>query len=320
MSVWSKFLDRSIVFSFDKTGYKRHAKQFVASETSETLEGQRFLITGCNSGIGYACTRQLLERNASVVMVCRSRERGEQARAQLIEDSNNNQVELLFADIADLDQIEALADQVTGPLHGLIHNAGNLVHEKEMATCGVEYITALHIVGPYLLTKRLDERLTRPSKNRSARIVFVSSGGMYTQKLDCDELFNPTGRYDGVRHYAHTKRAQVVLAQALHRTWSAVGRSIHAMHPGWVDTPAVRRAIPTFATLTSPILRSPDQGADTLAWLAGGPSDKIDSDSGFWFDRMRAPVHLKKSTRSDQDDGVRLINRLDELLHDRTAS
>jgi len=315
VSFWSKVMDRSIVFSFDKTGYKRHAKEFIAGEAESALTGKTVLITGCNSGIGYACVEQLLRRDAKVIMVCRSKERGERARTRLVAETTNPNIELRLADMADVDQVNALADGISDPLDGLIHNAGNLIHKKRMASCGVEYITALHLVGPHLLTTRLKPNLVASGSAQAARIIFVSSGGMYTQRLNCDQLFDPTGRYDGVRHYAHTKRGQVVLANALHRAWSREGLSVHAMHPGWVDTPAVRRSIPTFATLTSPILRNPAQGADTLSWLAGGPSAKIDGEFGFWFDRMRVPMHLKKSTKSVQDDGVSLLDRLEGLIH-----
>ncbi|MEE2756230.1 MAG: SDR family NAD(P)-dependent oxidoreductase [Myxococcota bacterium] len=315
MSFWSKALDRSIVFSFDKTGYKRHAKDFLATETEGLLTDKTFLITGCNSGIGFACARQLLQRDARVIMVCRSEERGRSARTQLIAETHNSKVELRLADMADLDQINSMANGFSEPLDGLIHNAGNLIHEKITASCGVEYITALHVVGPYLLSMRLKANLTESGSQNAARVVFVSSGGMYTQRLNCDQLFDPSGPYDGVRHYAHTKRGQVVLAKALHQRWSDAGLSVHAMHPGWVDTPAVRRAIPTFAKLTSPILRNPDQGADTLSWLAGGPRLKIDEDFGFWFDRMRAPLHLKKSTASPEDDGTLLLDRLSDMIN-----
>ena len=83
---------------------------------------------------------------------------------------------------------------------------------------------------------------------------------MYTQGLDASELFRPTGRYDGMRHYAHTKRAQVVLAAQLHERLTVMGIGVHSMHPGWVDTPAIRRAMPKFTFLQKAFYAHPSKG------------------------------------------------------------
>ena len=123
---------------------------------------------------------------------------------------------------------------------------------------------------------------------------------MYTQGLDAAELFRPAGRYDGMRHYAHTKRAQVVLAAQLHDRLKPIGVGAHSMHPGWVDTPAIRRAMPKFTFFTKGILRTPEQGADTITWLAGHGDRSVDDDSGFWFDRERAALFMLKRSRCQQ--------------------
>ena len=104
--------------------------------------------------------------------------------------------------------------------------------------------------------------------------------------------------YDGVRAYAETKRAQVVLAEL----WQAspLGERIHffAMHPGWADTAAVRSSLPRFHALMRPLLRTPDEGADTIAWLAA--AQPAPAGGSFWLDRTRQRTHWLPRTRATE--------------------
>jgi dehydrogenase/reductase SDR family protein 12 len=115
---------------------------------------------------------------------------------------------------------------------------------------------------------------------------------MYTQKLDVAALFAPpppAARFDGVAAYARCKRAQVVLARRLGH---------HAMHPGWADSPGVASSLPRFHRLTRSVLRTPDEGADTIVWLAATRP----STPAFWFDRAVAPEHVLPWTRGAPAD------------------
>ena len=110
------------------------------------------------------------------------------------------------------------------------------------------------------------------SRIKSKDTIWVSSGGMYTEKLNVERTLNPPEPFDGMKAYARCKRAQVILARRLGH---------QSMHPGWTDTPGVQHAMPKFYDKTKTILRTLDQGADTIVWLAATrPSEK-----GFWFDR-----------------------------------
>ena len=313
MGMWNSLLDRSVVFSFDRTGYRRHAKAFDAAHDRMRLTDRTFLITGCNSGIGLAAVQQLARRGAHVVLACRSVERGHGAIAQVKHSVPDAHLELRQVDMADLDSVSRLSETIEGPLHGLIHNAGNMLDHCQHTDQQIEYITSLHVAGPYCLSIGLQKQLEAGVQDHGARILFVSSGGMYTQGLRTDELFAPSGRYDGMRHYAHTKRAQVVLAQQLHERFRAQAIAVHSMHPGWVDTAAVRRAMPKFALLTRRILRAPEEGADTISWLAGYSGSDIDAESGFWFDRARAPLFPLSHVVVTEEQTQRMMARLERL-------
>ena len=89
------------------------------------------------------------------------------------------------------------------------------------------------------------------------------------------------------------------------------GVAVHAMHPGWVDTPGVRTYLPKFRTLTRPVIRTPEQGADTLVWLlATGRTTPWSG--GFWHDRAPRPVHYSRRTTETRADRDRFMARCDE--------
>ncbi len=147
---------------------------------------------------------------------------------------------------------------------------------------------ATHVLGPLALTIALRAQL---QADRDARVIWVSSGGMYSAPL-VDDLEFGKGDYSGVRAYARTKRMQVVLAELLADHFAEPGDPVvHSMHPGWAATPGITGSIPGFARLVKPILRSPASGADTAVWLAA--ADLPSHSSGrFWHDRSVRPTHV----------------------------
>ena len=91
---------------------------------------------------------------------------------------------------------------------------------------------------------------------------------------------------------------------------------VQTMHPGWADTPGVEASLPTFRRVVGPLLRSPDQGADTIVWLAGAPRAVIGS-GRFWLDRRARSTHKVPWTRTADPDGE--VDRLWELVADRAG-
>ena len=111
---------------------------------------------------------------------------------------------------------------------------------------------------------------------------------MYTEKLDVDDLQLDGREFNGSAFYAHAKRVQVVLTELLDSRLGPFGVSVHAMHPGWVDTPGVVDSLPRFHSTLGRILRTPDQGADTIVWLAG--SDEAAEHGGKALDGPADPA------------------------------
>jgi len=136
----------------------------------------------------------------------------------------------------------------------------------------------------------------------------VTSGGMYAQRLDLDDLGYEMGPFDGTRAYARAKRAQVALV----REWARrLGRppssrlTVNAVHPGWAATPGLEASLPGFTSVMRPILRTPSEGIDTLIWLA--TSDAGGTTTGrLYHDRRPRPFDRLPSTRLTSADRRRL--------------
>jgi short-subunit dehydrogenase len=135
---------------------------------------------------------------------------------------------------------------------------------------------------------------------------------MYAQRLAIDDLQMERGEFDGVTAYAASKRAEVDLTELWAQRLRGLGIFVHAMHPGWVDTPGVKASLPRFHRVTKPLLRTPEQGADTIVWLATAELPGIVT-GGFWHDRRRRPTHLLRKTRETDVERALLWKRCVEL-------
>jgi len=293
-------LDASILCSFDRSGFRRHARSFAAGDLDVDLSGKVCLVTGANSGIGFETSRALAERGATVWMLCRDRQRGKRAVEQVRASTGSTCVHLGQLDVSDLDAVRRFARDFAAPrVDVLVHNAGVLPDRRSASADDHEITLATHVLGPWALTQAMAPKLRAA---RDARVVFVSSGGMYTQRLSLDDCEWRRRPYDGVAAYAQTKRMQVVLAELLAEELPVARVTVSSVHPGWADTPAVRTSLPRFWQTMQSRLRTPAEGADTVIWLAASPAARGRSGL-FWFDRRPRSTHLLPWTR--ESDAVR---------------
>ncbi len=307
--VLDALLDRSILFSFDRTGFRRHARRFVPGELEVRGEGRTAIVTGASSGLGLAITEGLLARGLDVILAVRDVDKGERVRASF--GALAARARVMHLDVGELASVRAFAAALDGSrLDVLVHNAGALLDHRAKTSEGLETTTAVHLVGPTLLSHLLWPALGRSD---DARIVHVSSGGMYGAKLDVTALFDEPddAPFDGVHRYALAKRAQIVVTEEIAKRSASSSASIttSAMHPGWADTPGVRTSLPRFFAFTRAILRTPEEGADTALFLALSARAR-DANGGFYFDRARAPTHLRDATRESAEERARLWGRL----------
>jgi NAD(P)-dependent dehydrogenase (short-subunit alcohol dehydrogenase family) len=299
-------LDALVVPGFSRIGLTVRTRLLPGFTVGDypRLDGRTVVITGATSGIGYAATVALARRGAAVHFLARNQGRAERTRRAIAAASDSASVSYGLADLEDLDAVRGFTREFRATherLDVLIHNAGVIHPRYRTDAAGTELTILGQVMAPFLLTRLLVPLLRAAAPSR---VITVSSGGMYTQRLDAAVLQLPAVHYRGVTAYAKAKRAQVALSREWARRLAGTSVAFHAMHPGWVDTPGIAAALPRFHRLTRPILRSPDQGADTIVWLATAPPARLGS-GRFWHDRHAQPEHLLPWTREKDPAAAR---------------
>ncbi len=286
-------LERSVIGSFSRVGIVVRRRLFHWSPLFDRLDAATVVVTGATSGLGRETAMALARVGARVVMVVRDAERGERTRHDIVAATANPSVEVVVADLGDLDAVRRAAKRLCqlDAIHVLVHNAGTLNRYRAESAQGIESTVAAQLLGPVLLTQLIETQL----EVGQARVIWVTSGGMYTQRLDVAALEPAPRDYDGVAAYARVKRAQVSLVGWWAPRLAARGVTMVAVHPGWADTPGLRASLPVFRRLLGPFVRTSAEGADTIAWLATCRGSI--PPGGLWLDRRARPIHRLPTTR-----------------------
>jgi dehydrogenase/reductase SDR family protein 12 len=299
-SLLAPLVDPIVPLSFGAPGFAIHSLGFDPQDLAVDLSSRRMVVTGATSGLGFAAARELAARGAELELLCRDARRGEDAARSISKSTGSMRISVVVSDLASLESVAAAAKELRRrPIDVLIHNAGLLPSERIETPDGLELTFATHVAGPFLLTSML--RTALRDAPVPARVVWVSSGGMYARRLNVDDPQWRARAYDGVVAYAETKRAQVVLAELWADELEAEDVSVSSMHPGWADTPGVASSIPRFHAITRGFLRTPDQGADTIVWLAASDA-AARVGRGFFFDRRPRLTHWLPSTRESKQE------------------
>lgn len=298
-------LDRTVVPGYTKIGYRLRRRTWAADDPRPgALTGRTVVVTGANSGLGKASAAAMARLGATVHLVVRDLQKGRQAVTDIRGDVPGAELLLHRCDVSDLASVRAFAAALRGSVDRvdvLVHNAGVLPPERQQTPDGHEVALATHVLGPLLLTELLRPLLAAAGRSR---VVLVSSGGMYAQKLAADDPEYRRGEFSGTTAYARTKRMQVALTPLMQERWAADGIAVHCMHPGWADTPGVVTSLPGFHKLMGPLLRDAETGADTIVWLAA--TEPPPGGGQFWHDRAPRPEHYLPVTRGSREDLDRL--------------
>jgi dehydrogenase/reductase SDR family protein 12 len=251
-------LEWSIGGSFTRVGsaVRRRLDHWDSLEGTD-LTGRVIVITGATSGLGLEAARSFARMGATLTLIGRNPSKLASTCAELRASTGNTHIHELVADTGDLAALQRAGTQLRvlyPQIHVLIHNAGALDDVRKESPEGTELTVASQVVGPVLLTELLLPAL-RAAKG--ARVLWVSSGGMYSEPLSVAKLEMTPADYDGVKAYARAKRAQVTLTELYAERLRADGIVVHAMHPGWADTPGVARSLPMFRRVVGPLLRTP---------------------------------------------------------------
>ncbi len=254
--------------------------------TSNTsIQGKVCIITGANSGIGRATTIGLANMGATVVMVCRDQARGEEAQKEIKEQSGNDNVDLLLADLSSQASVRQLAENIQQryqQIHVLINNAGIYNMHREETMDGFEAMFAVNYLAPFLLTNLLLEKL---KDSAPARIINVSSEAHQTGYINMHDL-QLEQNYKFMRGYGQSKLALVLFTYELARRLQGSNVTVNCLHPGFVATNIGQNGVGKVGRsivqlIFSRLGISPEEGAKTSIYLASSP--ELEGVTGKYF-------------------------------------
>ena len=237
------------------------------------MQGKVVLITGGTSGIGRAAATALAATGAEVVVTGRNRERGEAAVGEIRRASGSAKVSLMLADLAVQAEVRRLAQgfqERHDRLDVLVNNAGLIQSRRTETPEGIELTLAVNHLAPFLLTNLLLDLLKRSAPSR---IITVSSEARRHAEIDFDDLQSER-RYRAFPVYGMTKLANILFTYELAERLRGTGVVANCVHPGGVNTNFGNNdrslGILLFRAF-KPFMRTPEQGADTVVYLASSP-------------------------------------------------
>jgi NAD(P)-dependent dehydrogenase (short-subunit alcohol dehydrogenase family) len=301
-------LELSVVGSFSRVGPAVRRRLFGwQPPPPAALAGRTALDSGPTSGLGRATAEAFADLGARVVLVGRSLEKLQGVQRALVARHGEDRFPIVVADLGSLASIRDAVAHICATearLDVLVDNAGAIFPERTVGPDGIEATFALMVVGPFALTTGLLPLL----RSSRGRLIAVTSGGMYTQALDLDDLGSTVGAWSGPRAYARAKRAQTALVREWARRLAGSGVTFDAMHPGWADTPGLAASLPAFHGAMGPLLRSAADGIDTILWLAADPAS-TGVTGRLLLDRRSRPFDRAPRTRLSAADRRELWTR-----------
>jgi len=264
------------------------------------MKGKICMITGANSGIGKATALGLAVLGAQVIMVCRNKETGETARREIVEQTGNDSVDLLIADLSSRDAIKQLVKEFKlkyQKLHVLINNAGAFFKKRHETIDGFETTFAVNHLAPFMLTNLLLDILKRSAP---ARVINVSSTIHKNARINFDDL-QAEKKYTSFKAYGQSKLAMILFTNELSRRLEETDVTVNALHPGSVKS-NIGRDFGKAMNIFSKFSKSPEKGAETSLYLATSP--EIEGITGKYF------VNKKEEKSSKQSHDIEIAQKL----------
>jgi NAD(P)-dependent dehydrogenase (short-subunit alcohol dehydrogenase family) len=266
------------------------------------MKGKVCMVTGTNSGIGKETALGLAKMGAHVVMICHNRKRSEAARAEIANESGNDAVDLMIAELSSQKEVRRLAKDFKkryNRLDVLINNAGVSLDKKIESPDGIEMIFAVNYFSHFLLTHLLLDVLR---SSVPSRVVNVSSFMHYvTNKISFDDLAREQG-FSAFSVYSESKLAMLMFSYELARRLAETGITVNALNPGLVNT-NLGRDFTGFLSITGWVLKNvlaipPQKGALTSIYLASSP--EVEGVTGKYFFK-RKPKSSSKASYNERD-------------------
>jgi NAD(P)-dependent dehydrogenase (short-subunit alcohol dehydrogenase family) len=250
-------------------------------------------VTGASAGIGLAAARALARLGGRVVLAVRNPDKGARALLSVVGEAGR-EAELAVVDVARRESVRAFARDLATrhrTLDVLVNNAGIWSERRRLGPDGIELVWATNVLGYFHVTELLLPLLRAAGKARVVNVASQLAGG-----LDLSDVQFARRPWSGRAAYAQTKQADRMLTWALARRLSGTGVTANAMHPGFVASEIFGKGggpISLAASVYSKLRgRRPEEGADTVVWLAASP--EVEGRSGlFWIDRQERPCRFR---------------------------
>jgi NAD(P)-dependent dehydrogenase (short-subunit alcohol dehydrogenase family) len=276
----------------------------------DRMTGRTCVVTGANRGIGRATAEGLAELGASLVLVCRRREDGENVSRDIAAKGCPIPT-VVTADLSSLASIRTAASEISerySRLQVLINNAAVIPRRRELTVDGLEMQFAVNHLAYFVLTNLLLDRL---EAGAPSRIINVSSGAHSGASLDFDDLQNDRSYQPG-RAYSQSKLANLLFTYELARRVGVSGVTVNAVHPGVIATKLLAdyMGVPVAgAALARTFGARPQEGAETIIYLASSP--EVQGVTGKYFSRKK-PV--ASSRESHDEASARRLWQVSERL------
>lgn len=251
------------------------------------MKGKTVVITGATSGIGKVAAEKLAKMGARIVLIARDRPRGEATLALLRKSAPDLAHTAHYADLSRISEMKRVASAIAAQeprIDVLINNAGALFGARRLTEDGLELTFALNHMAYFVVTELLLKRIVFSAP---ARIVNTSSRAHQTARLDFDDL-QMAKQYGAMRAYCRSKLCNVLFTKELAGRIEGTGVTVNCLHPGFVATRFADESgglISSFAGLAKLMAISPEDGADTIVYLASSP--EVAGVSGQYFHKRR---------------------------------
>ena len=268
------------------------------------MNGKVCMITGANSGIGKATAKGLAKLGATLILVCRNKEKGDKALREIQYETQNDKIDLLLADLSSQKSVRDLVSSFKtkyDKLDVLINNAGVYRKKRTLTEDGVETTFAVNHLAYFLLSNLLLDDLKASS---SPRIIIVSSGVERQGKINFGDLQCEKGYFFGYRAYSQSKLANVLFTYELAGRLKGTGITVNCLHPGFVRTNLIweRDKKPLFLRLGTFFINhfsiTPERGAETSVYLASSP--EVAEVTGKYFVNKKEA----KSSKESYDESI----------------
>jgi NAD(P)-dependent dehydrogenase (short-subunit alcohol dehydrogenase family) len=236
--------------------------------------GKCVVVTGANTGIGFAAAQVLAQRGARVLLACRSPDKARDAMARIRERTPEADLAFVPLDQADLASVRDAAEIIGWEprVDVLLNNAGVMVPPLERTVQGHELQFGVNHLGTFALTGLLLDKLAQTA---GSRVVVTSSLAHGSGRIDWDDIDAHRGYKRGQR-YSDSKLMNLLFAFELDRRLRWAGSPIKAVacHPGVASTDLARH-LPGIARVSWPlfglVLNNAEQGAWPALQAAAAP-------------------------------------------------